>query len=125
MMNGWELLMSAAVDPGDIETICVRVNSDFGEVPVAEAQHWLSRMHWFTDHGDDGWIGHPTRTADEAYEFQIWTADRLYRTREWQGIMTLISWPRHPEQWTRITSRFEPDLTEIESGRTWKWGQPT
>lgn len=123
-MTGWQLLMSAAVNPDDIEAVCVRVGIDFGEVPVADAEAWLSKMNWFTSQEDVGWIGHPTLTPDEHYEFQVWTRDRIYRTREWHGIMQLISWPRHAPQWMRTASRTEPDLTEIKTGRTWKWGEP-
>jgi hypothetical protein len=125
MMTGWELLMSAAVDPADIEQVCVRVNFEAGEVPVVEAEFWLSLMRWFTSHEDEGWIGHPTATPDEVYDFQVWTPDRIYRTREHEGIMVLISWPRHPEQWMYITSRFEPALTEILTSSVWKYGKRT
>lgn len=125
MMNGWELLMSAAVNPDDIECVCVRVNGEFGQVAVEDAKSWLSKMSFFTSHEDEGWTGHPTLTAAEAYEFQVWTADRIYRTREWEGVMTVISWPRHPQQWTYITSRFEPALIEIGTGIEWNWGKPS
>lgn len=126
MMTGWQLLMSASVDPDDIECVCVRVGSEFGQVPVADAEHWLSQMHFFTSYEDEGWRGNPTLTAaEEVNDFQVWTPLRIYRTITVGGIIVLEIIPRTPSHWMRVTSRPERALSEIETGREWKYGEPT
>lgn len=122
MMSGWELMLAMAIDPAEIETICVRVNGEFGEIPVDQAEHWLSQMPMFTSHEDEDWVGQPYAGREDDFRFQIWTAERIFFTRLLEGIVVLSVVPRKPERWMKVNSRTEKVMTEIGSGATWRYG---
>lgn len=124
MMTGWELLRSRLVETDVIETICVRLNDRFGEVPVADAEFWLSQMPMFTSYEDEGWDGLPSPDRGADYSFQVWTAERIFFTDIVDGITVLRIIPRTPAQWLFVRSRTEQELSEIGTGQTWSYGKP-
>lgn len=125
MTTGFDLFKSMHIDVSEIETICIRQNDSFGEIPVDEIEHWLSSMPMFIDYTDPDWEGSPYPGREDDFRFQIWTPARIFFTRNVEGIVVLSSLPRTPEQWLYITSRTEEGLTEIGSGDVWSWGKRT
>lgn len=123
MMTGWELLMSAAVKPEDIETLCVRLGGGFGQVPVKEAQLWLSQMNFYASYDDDGWDGTPTFPKGAQWAFQVWTPQRIYRTEVFDRLIFLQSVPRTPEHWMRVMT-IKQELRDLSTGRMWRRGEP-
>lgn len=124
MMTGWELAKSKGIELDEIEAICVRLDGAFGEIPVDQAEAWLSRMMLFTTYDDPQWEGFPTPDRLSDFRFQIWTPLRLYFTHEVEGICLLSAMPRTPQHWTYVQSLSEAQkLIEIGTGKVWRMGE--
>lgn len=123
MTTGWDLFASMQIDPLEVERVCVRFNSEFGEIPVADLESWLRRMPMFISYEDPTWQGFPYPGREDDFRFQIWTGTRIWFTREIEGIVVLSSITTDVDTWLRVQSRPEESLTEIASGREWVWGE--
>ncbi|WP_417585013.1 hypothetical protein [Pelagibacterium sp.] len=100
--DGWEFIAPLRRRGTEIIRACVRIDDDFGEIPISKLQRALEQMRFF-DEANPEWIEHPGSTPPgRAFDFAIWDDEGfVWWPDSYEGLARLRLTPGTIEAWMK------------------------